>query len=145
MLLFDVNIYVYAHRADTPHHETIKKFVDRALSGDAPVGYSPLALSGFLRVVTHPKVMNPPTDLDLALEFCDCITNASCSAPIVPGDAHWSIFTHILRASGAKGNLIPDAWFAALAVERGCTWVTTDGDYHRFPGLKVLNPLLTER
>ena len=43
--------------------------------------------------------------------------------------------------SGAKGNLIPDAYFAALAIEWGCEWVTTDRDYARFPGLKWRHPL----
>ncbi|MCZ2150325.1 MAG: hypothetical protein LC126_21425 [Bryobacterales bacterium] len=46
-----------------------------------------------------------------------------------------------LRESGAKGNLIPDAWLAALAIESGCAWVSTGGDYARFPGLKWYDPL----
>jgi hypothetical protein len=48
----------------------------------------------------------------------------------------------LCRKSGARGNLIPDAWFAALAIEHGCTWVSTDGDYTRFPELRVMNPVL---
>jgi predicted nucleic acid-binding protein len=31
---------------------------------------------------------------------------------------------------------VTDAWFAALAIEWGCEWITLDRDYGRFPGLK---------
>ena len=142
MLLFDVNIYVYAHREDVPYHTEIRTFLENSLSGDTPAGYSPLALSGFLRVVTHPKIFSPPSDLDTAIEFCRSITEFPGSVPVIPGDSQWSIFTHLLRASGVKGNLVPDAWFAALAIEHGCTWVTRDRDYTRFSGLKVEFPLM---
>jgi len=141
MLLFDVNIYLYAHRQDSEHHSRIRKYLADHLRGTAVVGYAPLVLSGFLRVVTHRKVFNPPTDLDTAIEFCRTIMDLPVSVPVVPGNSHWSIFSHLLRASGAKGNLVPDAWLAALAIEHGCTWVTTDRDFARFPGLRVEYPL----
>ncbi len=141
MLLFDVNIYLYAHREDSIHHRQIRDHLEACLSGADVVGYAPLVLSGFLRIVTHPKIFNPPTDLDTAMEFCRSITELPGMIPIVPQDAHWSIFSHLLRASGVKGNLVPDAWFAALAIEHGCTWVTTDRDYARFPGLRVEYPV----
>lgn len=41
----------------------------------------------------------------------------------------------------AKGNLIPDAYLAALAIESGSEWITTDRDYSRFPGLRWRHPL----
>ena len=117
MVLFDVNVYVYAHREDSPHHGSIKAVVERHLSGAAPVGFSPLALSGFLRVVTHPRIFDPPTPLDTAIGFCRSITEASASVPVVPGDSHWAIFLHMIESARATGNFVPDAWFAALAVE----------------------------
>ena len=141
MLLFDVSIYLYAHREDLAHHRQVRDYLETCLSGSDVVGYAPLALSGFLRIVTHPKVFNPPTDLATAIEFCRSITDLPGLVPIVPQDSHWSIFSHLLRASGAKGNLVPNAWFAALAIEHGCTWVTTDRDYARFPGLRVEYPV----
>ncbi len=36
----------------------------------------------------------------------------------------------------ARGNLMPDVWFAALAIESGCEWITFDRDFARFPGLR---------
>jgi len=37
-------------------------------------------------------------------------------------------------------GLEPDAWFAALAIESGCEWITPDRDYARFPGLRWRTP-----
>ena len=140
MLLFDVNIYVYAFREDTPHHIEAKNLLEKALSGDSITGYSHNALAGFLRIATHPRIFNPPAEVGSALEFCRGVIDAPGSAAINPGNSHWHIFTHLVGVSGAKGNLIPDAWFAALAVEHGCRWVTTDRDYTRFSGLEVEFP-----
>lgn len=142
MLLLDVNIYVYAHREDSPHHQPARACLEEALNGEAPVGHSPQALAGFLRIVTHPRIFVTPTDQPAALAFVEGILALPNTLLLHPGEAHWKIFADLCRKTGARGNLIPDAWFAALAVEHGCTWVTTDGDYTRFPGLAILNPLL---
>jgi hypothetical protein len=58
-----------------------------------------------------------------------------------PGPRHWQIFTGLCAETGARGNLIPDAYLAALAIETGSEWITTDGDYRRFPGLRLRHPL----
>jgi len=57
------------------------------------------------------------------------------------GQAHWEIFARLCREAKATGNLVPDAYFAALAIEHGCEWITTDRDYARFPGLRWRHPL----
>ena len=61
--------------------------------------------------------------------------------PVTPGARHWNIFTGICASIGARGNLIPDAWLAALAIETGSEWITTDRDYARFEGLRWRHPL----
>jgi uncharacterized protein len=61
--------------------------------------------------------------------------------PIVPGQRHWEIFTRLCREANAKGNLVPDAYLAALAIESGSEWMTTDRDYGRFPGLRWRDPV----
>jgi hypothetical protein len=59
---------------------------------------------------------------------------------VQPGTRHWSVFDDLCRAASATGNLAQDAWFAALAVESGCEWITTDRDFARFPGLRWRPP-----
>jgi uncharacterized protein len=36
---------------------------------------------------------------------------------------------------------VADAYLAALAIEHGCEWISTDDDFARFPGLKRSHPL----
>jgi toxin-antitoxin system PIN domain toxin len=100
-----------------------------------------LVLSGFVRVVTHPRIFAVPSPIDVALAFAGEVRNRSNCVPVTPGRRHWPIFVELCLAAGAKGNLVPDAWMAALAIESGSEWVTTDRDYARFPGLRWRHPL----
>ncbi len=141
MILTDVNVLVYAHRTDAPGHPAYRQWLEDLVNGDQAYGFSDLVLSGFLRVVTHPRVFASPSDLSSALEVAQAIRDQPNAVPIAPGARHWGIFESLCRAAGAKGNLIPDAYLAALAIESGSEWITTDRDYSRFPGLKWRHPL----
>ncbi|MCK5189552.1 MAG: type II toxin-antitoxin system VapC family toxin [Methylococcales bacterium] len=141
MYLMDVNIFVYAFREDVKEHLVYREWLESVLNSDEFYGVSELVLSGFLRVVTHPKVFNVPTSLGDAIAFTQQIREKSNAINIVPRERHWSIFEQIMSSNQAKGNLIPDAYHAALAIESGCEWVTTDKGFKRFKGLSVKYPL----
>lgn len=136
MYLCDVNIFVYAHRADAPNHAVYLQWLENLLNSDETFAVSELVLSGFLRVVTHPKVFNPPSTLVDALEFVATIRNHPNCLIVAPQDRHWSIFQGLCESANARGNLIPDAYHAALAIESGCEWVTSDRGFSRYQGLK---------
>ena len=74
----------------------------------------------------------------IAYLFSCWVNNA---VTLAPGERHWDIFQRLCREANAKGNLIPDAYLAALAIESGAEWITTDRDYARFPGLRWRHPL----
>jgi toxin-antitoxin system PIN domain toxin len=141
MLLPDVNILVYAHREDAVNHEAYRQWLTSLINSDQTYGIAELALSGFIRVVTHPRVFDPPTLLATALTFAHEVRNQPNCVIIRPGPRHWSIFTRLCIEADVKGNLVPDAYFAALAIESGSTWMTTDRDYSRFPQLSWRHPL----
>ena len=141
MKLIDVNVLVYAHRRDAPRHLSYLAWLHRLLNGSEPFGTADLVLSGFLRVVTHPRIFDPPTEPELALRFVQTIRESAGHVVIAPGPGHWPIFTRLVEESGSRGNLIPDAFLAAIAIEAGCTWITTDRDYTRFNGLDWCHPL----
>lgn len=141
MILVDVNVLVYAHREDAPEHDAYHAWLEDLINSDQAYGVSELVLSGFLRVVTHPRVFNPPSDLASALAFTDVISGQPNAVLLTPGPRHWEIFKNLCKAAQVKGSLIPDAYLAALAIESGSTWVTTDLDYSRFPGLNWFHPL----
>jgi toxin-antitoxin system PIN domain toxin len=141
MLLIDVNVLVYAHRKDSPSHSAYYSWLEQLVNSDEAYGMADLVLSGFLRVVTHPRVFRTPSKLEDALGFVREIRDCSNCVTISPGERHWGIFERLCRNAGAKGNLIPDAYFAALAIESGSEWITTDRGYGRFPGLRWRHPL----
>ncbi len=141
MILPDVNVLVYAFRADAPRHADYHAWLTSRVRGRESFGVSELVLSGVLRVLTHPRVFNPPTPLDRAVEFVERLRSQPNCVVVSPGARHWSIFRELCGAAGAKGNLIADAYHAALAIEHGCEWITTDRDYARFDGLRWRHPL----
>ena len=82
-----------------------------------------------------------PSTLSTALCFVEQIRTLHNAVCLAPGAMHWKIFRECLEQINATGNEIPDAYHAALAMEWGCEWVTTDKGFKRFKGLKVRHPL----
>lgn len=141
MILPDVNVLVYAHKSGTAQHEQYRDWLLGALAGTTPVALSDLVLSGVVRVVTHPRVFDAPSSPQQALDFVTWLRTHPSTVVVGPGQRHWGLFTNLVAAAGTRGNLVPDAYHAALVLEHGCEWVTTDRDYARFPGLRWRHPL----
>jgi len=141
MRLVDVNVLVYAFREDAPGHMEYRAWLEGVISSDEAYAVSDHVLAGFLRIVTHPRIFHPPTPLDLAIAFTTAFRDAPNAVPVFPRARHWEIFIRLVREAGARGNLVPDAWLAALAIEQGCEFITTDRDFARFPTLRWRHPL----
>ncbi len=141
MRLADVNVLVYAFRADAPGHAAHRAWVESLVASDEAYGVSDHVLAGFLRVVTHPRVFRPPTPITRALAFARAFRSRPNAVPVAPGARHWDIFARLCRDTSARGNLVPDAWLAALAIESGCELITTDRDFGRFRGLRWRHPM----
>lgn len=136
MILPDVNVLVHAFRSDSSDHPLCRGWLDRVVNGESRYGMSPHVLSGVVRVATHPKVFRQPSTVGEALHFCGVLLRQPHCLLIRPGDEHWDLFARLCQEADARGNLVPDAWFAALAIESGCEWITIDEDYARFPSLR---------
>lgn len=141
MQLPDVNVLLYAFRPDAPRHTQYLAWLEDLITGPAAYACSDHVLSGFVRVVTNPRAFVHPEPLDGALAFADQLRGQPHCIQASPGPAHWSIFTRLCREVNATGNRVPDAYFAALAIETGAEWMTTDRGYGRFPGLRWRHPL----
>lgn len=141
MVLPDVNVLVYAHREDSAHHAGCRAWLEATLNGDESYGMSELVLSSFVRVATHPKVFSRPSTLAEAFAFAAQLRDQPNCVPIAPGPRHWDIFRSLCTGASARGNLVPDAYLAAMAIESGCEWITTDRDFSRFKGLRWRHPL----
>ena len=140
MTLPDVNVLVYAHREDSPHHAVCHAWLLRLLKADQAFGLAEAVLASVVRIVTHPRVFKQPTRLDVALAFIAGLRSQPHAVMVAPGPRHWEIFTRLCRDADARGNLVADAYLAALAIESGGEWITMDGDYARFADLRWSRP-----
>jgi toxin-antitoxin system PIN domain toxin len=141
VILPDVNILVYAFRADLPEHKAHRTWLRATLDSESRFAVSELVMSGFLRVVTNARIFVRPDPLGDALAFVDAIRSRPNCTVVRPGARHWPIFVRLCREANAKGPLVADAYHAALAIEAGCEWITTDRDYARFPDLRWRHPV----
>jgi hypothetical protein len=132
MLMPDVNVLVYAHRADSPHHQRYGQWVTAMANAAEPFAISALVLHGFVRVVTNPRIFRSPSSTQQAFTFIDALLERPTCIVIRPGEEHWAIFRRLCSKSGIQGKLVADAVHAALAIESGCEWVTADTDFARF-------------
>jgi hypothetical protein len=140
LILADVNVLIYAFRTDADEHPKYKGWLESVVNGAAAYGVSPQVLSGVIRVCTHSRVFARPSTLKDTLAFCQALLDPPNAVIVSPGERHWSVFHQLCREADARGNLVQDAWFAALAIESGCEWITTDRDYARFTSLKWRTP-----
>lgn len=141
MQLLDVNVLVYAHRADVERHDDYRRWIEQLWASGVSYGVSDLVLSGCLRVLTHPRVFDPPSSLETALAFIEQVGHHPNGLRLQPGQRYWRVFRDLVNRCGARGNVVPDAYLAALAIEHGAEFVTTDRGFARFPGLRWKHPL----
>ena len=140
MILPDVNILIYAFRKDSPEHAVCNPWLTRVVADEGTFGISALALSAMVRITTNARIYRMPSTHEEAFRFCDYLRNQPNCQLVEPGERHWDIFRRLCIETDTRGPRVTDTWFAALAVEWGCEWVTFDRDYARFPGLKWSTP-----
>jgi toxin-antitoxin system PIN domain toxin len=145
VILPDVNVLIYAFREDAVDHADYRSWLMSVVESPEAFALSELVLSGVVRVLTHPRVFNPPTPLDKALAYVNALRAQPNAVIIAPDERHWDIFHDLSVAVNCKGNLLADAYHAALAIEHGCEWITTDNDFTRFKGLRWRHPLHRRR
>ena len=140
MILPDVNVLLYAFRRDAAQHDTCRAWLEAVVNGEAASGLSPQVLASVVRIATRRRSYVHPSTTAETLAFCEAMLQPPQCAVVQPGPRHWGIFTDLCRKSRATGTLVQDAWLAALAIESGCAWVTTDRAYARLPGLRWREP-----
>ena len=136
MILPDVNVLICAFRRDMPQHAVCRAWLVDVVRNNARFGLSPLVLGAVVRVTTNPRAFRVPSAIEEAFGFCGNLLGQPHCQIVEPGERHWEIFRGLCIETETRGSRVTDAWFAALAIEWGCEWITLDRDYARFPRLK---------
>jgi len=139
--LTDVNVLVYAANQRFEEHDRYKQWLDDFVGREEAFGVSELVLSAVVRIITNPKIFEKPTTITSALRFADRLRDHPNCVIIQPGRRHWGIFVDLCKQVKARGNVVPDAYFAALAIESGSEWITADRGFDKFPELRWRHPL----
>ena len=141
MIVPDINLLVYAYNDGAPHHGTASRWWEGLVNGAERVGVPWIVSTGFVRLMTHPRVVAAPiSPVDAIAHVRDWFRYAHVS-PINPGAEHLTHVQRNLEAAGVGGNLVTDAHIAALAMEYQAEVHSNDSDFTRFPGLRWRNPL----
>ena len=141
MIAPDVNVLLYALREDSDRHVQYRRWLLAALNGHERVALFEPVLAAVLRVGTHPAIYTPPTPRAIVEAFVDACLAAPAALALRADVGHWALFRGLCARADCRGNLVQDAYLAALALEHDCVFVTTDRDFARFPGLRWRHPL----
>lgn len=143
MIALDTNILVYARRSEMPRHVLALKLLRDLAEGDAPWSLPWPCVYEYLRVVTHPRLFRPPSDLTRALDDLAALSASPSLTFLGEGPGHWAHLRHMIEAGRGTGNLAHDAHIAALLREHGVREIwSADKDFSRFPGVVVRNPFV---
>jgi len=140
MILPDVNVLIDAFRKDAVRHNLSNYWLNSVVDSTVPFGISRLVLAAVIRLTTDRRVYKDPSSLSEAMNFANYLLDQPHCRTIEPGEVHWDIFTRLCVETNTTGPRITDAWYAALAIEHDCEWITFDRDFARFPGLKFSAP-----
>ena len=143
MIAVDSNILIYAHREDSPFHAVAFTRMTELVEGSATWAIPWPCLHEFFAIVTHPRIYAPPTPLVRALDQLDGWLGSPSLVLLMETDEYWPILRTILVSGRIVGGRVHDARIAALCRQNRvqALW-TADRDFSRFPGVKVVNPLI---
>lgn len=144
MRALDTNVLIFAEIRNSSQHQTARRVLQECAEGASAWAIPWPCVYEFLRVVTHPRVYHPPVPYEVALSDVRAILASPSLVLLAETPRHAEVMESVLRASAASGNLMHDAHIAALCIEHGVTeLVTGDRDFHRFSGLRVVDPFVS--
>ncbi len=142
MYLLDANILIYAIRAESENHEFFNNWLTDFIESGNIVHISDSVISSVIRICTNRRVFKDGNlvKTEIVIDALEAITIRPNCRVIHSNPSHLYRFLELCVDMKIVGDLVPDAYIAALAIDNNCTLVSTDKDFRRFKGLKVLNP-----
>ena len=139
--MIDANLLLFAVDADSPFHDVAESWLTQQLNGPRRVGLPWQSLVAFVRISTHPRAARHPLSPSQAWSYVTEWLDCSVAWVPSPGERYGQILGSLLTTHHVRGNLIPDAQLAALALEHGSVLYSADSDFARFPELRWVNPV----
>lgn len=140
MILPDVNVLFHAYVTSAEQHASYAEWLAAAVHQE-DVLLPDSVLTGFLRVVTNVRVVQPPVTIGAATSFVTALRSAPRARGVEGTDAVWRRFVALSdRDGGIRGNLVPDAYIAAAALAHSARVATRDRGFGRYPGLRWFDP-----
>lgn len=138
----DVNLLVYASDRRSRFYRAARSFLEQAMAGTEIVCFPWSTLLGYLRIVTHPAILDRPLDLEEAQENVGAIVSRPQVRILSEPEEFWSAYLQVAERVKPRGNLVPDAHLAVLLkLYQVGTLYTVDADFRKFDFLRVINPL----
>lgn len=92
-----------------------------------------------MRVVTHPRILDPPSTVEQALAALDGLLESPSLRVLAPGPRFPELLAQAVKDGDARGNLTFDAEIAAVCIEQGASQLLTeDRDFRRFPRISIV-------
>lgn len=143
MIVVDTNVLVYSANSNSPFHASCLAWLEsqRARPGawfaTWPIFYE------FLRVTTHPRIMETPWTVKRAWSFVSALLSSPGLSMLVPTVRHSAVAAEIIdEMPHISGSLMHDAHTAILMREHGIRRICTrDADFHRFSFIEVVDPM----
>ena len=143
MIAVDSNILIYAHREDSPFHQAAFASLSTLTERGTTWAIAWPCLHEFLSVVTNTRIYRPATPIEIAFMEIDAWLESPNLVLLAETDRHLSDLREIAIAGRISGPLVHDARIAALCRQHGVSEIwSADRDFSRFPGLKIVNPLV---
>jgi toxin-antitoxin system PIN domain toxin len=138
VIAVDTNVLVYADRAEMTLHKAAVKALTRLAEGNDAWALPVFVIPEFVRVVSHPRLFEPPTPASEARDAVDRLLASPSARLLLPGDRFVGIFGDVVRTAGCQGNHVFDAQIVALCIEHGArTILSQDHDFKRFTGVEL--------
>jgi uncharacterized protein len=143
VIAVDTHILVYAYRADSPQHPAAAAAVRRLAESGEPWVIPWPCMHEFLGIVTGPRVYDPPSTMAHAIAQVHAWAESPWFVFLHEAGDHLVHLSDVLLASGHVGPKVHDAKIAAICLAHDVRelW-SADRDFSKFPGLRVVNPLV---
>lgn len=141
MLVLDVNVVIASHRVDHRDHASLRRWFEAVVEGPETFSVPNVVWASFLRLVTNRHAFPVPTPRDQAFAYVDAVRAHPSHHALEPGPLHLELLRRVCDEADAKGDLIPDAVIAAIALEHGCAVASLDRDFARFPSVRHVRPI----